>query len=358
MSPIRKIKLPQSPALSEKKLKKLVEYSQLKKNVFAGKDRKELTDLHEVTSIIQAQKENPLKRLGTKTKDVREKILDWMLVVNYRLEFLDQTYFLTTDIMDIMLNKFKIADNDDHIHAFAITCLLIANKTEEVQQITAEQTAERIGHGKFDKETLIQTEQFILKKLKYKLPRNYFCDFAYALIQYLFSKNELRPKKAESNDQLPNINLFASSPNRSTQNLHSIKGNTIKSKFHISSQKASLKDATQATATNRSDDISSDVDKEYANIIYLFAISVFKMMRFEYEIYKDTNTLLLYFAIIYFSINQVNQILGLKGRTCFSSLFNTAEVYNLKTNNIEEFSSVISSVYEKKIKENINISKN
>jgi len=341
MSPISKIKLFQSPALSEKKLKKLVEYSRLM-NVFVDNERAELTDLHEVANLIQAQ-QNPLRRLSTKSKGIREKTFDWLLVVNYRLEFLNQTYFLTTDIMDIMLSNFKIADNEDHIHAFAITCLLIANKMEEVQQITVEQTAERIGHGKFDKETLLKTEQFIMKKLKYKLPRSQFCDFAHALIQHLSSQNELRPKKVNSNDQLPSINLFVSSPKKSKQNLQ----NGFISKFHISGQKVSYKDVTQTTGTKKEDTLRSDIDKEYENIIYLFAISVFKMMRFEYDLYKDTNKLLLYFAVVYFSANQVNQILGFKGKTCFSSLFNTAEVYNLKMNNIEEFSTVLSSVYEK-----------
>jgi len=118
-----------------------------------------------------------------------------------------------------------------------------------------------------------------------------------------------------------------------------------KSKFHVSNNKASFKDDTQAT--RKEDDILSDLEKEYENIIYLFSLSLFKMMRCEYDIYKDTNKLLLYFAIVYFAINQVNQMLGFKGKTCVNSLFECSETYNLKTNNVVEFASVVNSVYEK-----------
>jgi len=304
--------------------------------------------LDEVVAQIQnPKKECHLKRLDSKAKEVRTKVLDWMLIVNYRLTFLDQTYLLTTDLIDILLNKFKISDNEDYMHALSIASLFIANKMEEVQQISAHQAVERISHDKLDKETILEAEQFILKKLKYKLPQNHFCDFAYALIQQLSNQNHLKPKNNESDVKLPNINSYMSSP-KSSNNLPTLSKKSsdpkIKSKFHVNSNKTNLREVIESQEPS----LQSEIDREYDNIVYLFALSVYKMMRFEYDIYKDTDTMLLYFSIINFSINQVNQMLGFKGKTCFTKLFNTAALYNIKTTSILEFASVVDSIYEKK----------
>ena len=143
-----------------------------------------------------------------------------------------------------------------------------------------------VVRNKFVKEQIIKSELFILRKLNFKFPVNYFLDFSFLMLEKICGK--LKGKK----------NVLAI-PN---------------------------------------DGLEKEIDL-FKNITYLYSISVHKMIVLEYEFKCRYSNLQIYFSILYFACKYINYLFDKK--FSFNSISKIALKNGIKIDEILKLSKEI-----------------
>ena len=365
MKDLSKTTLSNSPALQESKLKKLISQSKAR-NIFnkTKSNFNNLEELQDIMSLIKIQVHS-LRKIDPKLNEIRTNINDWLLAVIQKLDYGSSTYFLATDLIDKIVGKYD--SGIEEMHMLSIASIFISSKYEEISPISLEQAAQNIGHEKFTEEYLRECELFILNAIKFKIPKNHFIDFTFTLINHLSTFNSLKPKKVLSESSLPSIFKYQYSPPRNNRNNQlnaanftlnegnemTIKKITVpKSKFCFENIKfepkfrTSINNAFINKVTENINTVNPDVEKEYENIVYLFSISIYKMIRLDYDLLRKTETLLLYFSILNFSVFQVNNFLKFYEKINLNVFFDFAENNGISKKKILVCTESINSAYK------------
>jgi hypothetical protein len=121
--------------------------------------------------------------------EIRAQMIDWLVVVCTKLSLSDQTFFLTIEILDEILENYKFQLSLDDIHLITIASLFLSSKNEDVKPLKMKILLKNIGHGKYSKSDILSAELLILSKLHYKLPRNNFVDFMMIILNLNFPQS-------------------------------------------------------------------------------------------------------------------------------------------------------------------------
>jgi hypothetical protein len=127
--------------------------------------------------------------------EIREKLYDWIVVVTNKLNFSIKCYFLITEIIDILLRKIRIINED--LKLIAITIIFIISKYEEIKPLSMKKLIVNVAHDNFSPLDIVNTEIVILKVLHYKIPSLYEIDFFYLFVLE-FSDSIIVFKRQES----------------------------------------------------------------------------------------------------------------------------------------------------------------
>lgn len=96
------------------------------------------------------------------SKEIRTKMVDWILEVFYIYDYSDQTFFLAVHILDTYIaNSEEILENKD-IHILGMISMFLASKFEESEHIKMNFLFDKIGHKTFSKEELKEKERNVL----------------------------------------------------------------------------------------------------------------------------------------------------------------------------------------------------
>ena len=122
------------------------------------------------------------------TSSVRTKMIDWMIEVCSIINYVDETFFLSVNILDIFLQKTKkIYDNSD-IHLIGMTSIFTASKFQEIYPQSLKVFSHRVGHDMFTLDQIKSMESQILTEIGmetlvstsvYDFMKTYFYDFFY-----------------------------------------------------------------------------------------------------------------------------------------------------------------------------------
>ena len=122
------------------------------------------------------------------TSSVRTKMIDWMIEVCSIINYVDETFFLSVNILDIFLQKTKkIYDNSD-IHLIGMTSIFTASKFQEIYPQSLKVFSHRVGHDMFTFDQIKSMESQILTEIGmetlvstsvYDFMKTYFYDFFY-----------------------------------------------------------------------------------------------------------------------------------------------------------------------------------
>ncbi len=187
----------QQAQLPEWNNNKLFELSK-KKNSF--KEDKKLNvkeELLKMTRLVSSANTKQKRRLDKQEKDDRNNIIDWLIVVNEKLSHHDSTFILAIDILEKMMDLKEF--DTDGLHLLCLASFFLASKYEEVIPIGLDLLTSKVGHNKFTRENIKDTELFILKKLSFILPKNHFLDFTFSLIKFLLGK---KPTESQANNTI------------------------------------------------------------------------------------------------------------------------------------------------------------
>ena len=165
------------------------------KNFFGEDEYKQLLDSYNMIeygpSILEEyfmEQEN-LKNVLEKhkiTPEMRLKMVDWMIEIFTIIQTNDITFFNAVNIMDNFFYKSDISYQPNDLHLIGICSIFIAYKFCDIHPITLKFLVEKIGHGKFSKEEIINMEEKILNTLQYDILKPTIYEFTTFFFEDLF----------------------------------------------------------------------------------------------------------------------------------------------------------------------------
>jgi hypothetical protein len=165
------------------------------KNNFEEEEYKQLLDTYNMieygTSILEEyfiEQENFKNFLEkhTITPEMRLKMVDWMIEIFTIIQTNDITFFNAVNIMDNFFSKSSISYKPNDLHLIGICSIFIAYKFCDINPIRLQFLVEKIGHGKFTKEEIINMEEKILNTLQYDILRPTIYEFTTFYFEDLF----------------------------------------------------------------------------------------------------------------------------------------------------------------------------
>lgn len=83
------------------------------------------------------------------SKEIRTKMIDWMIEVLSVYCCDTETFFLSVYIMDFFLYKTKDTLKSEHVHCIGLTSMFLASKYEDLNPLKMFSVANKIGHNIF-----------------------------------------------------------------------------------------------------------------------------------------------------------------------------------------------------------------
>jgi len=146
-------------------------------------------------------------------KDIRTKMVDWILEVlsAYNSEIF--TFNLSVQIMDMYLSKCKTVLSNSDVHLIGIVSMFIASKMEDIYPIRMSHIRTKISHGKFSESEIIKKERAILQTLEYDVIVSSNSDFIKTFVYDFIHNNRVQIDKLEMwhhIDAFENTTIFLS----------------------------------------------------------------------------------------------------------------------------------------------------
>ena len=130
-------------------------------------------------TVLQNHEINPV---------IRTKMVDWMVEVLSVFDTMDETFFLSVNIMDIFFQKTKKVLNNEDIHLIGIASMFISSKFQEIYPLSLKNFVHKVGHDIFSQKDITKKECEILESIGleilvstsiYDFLKTYFYDFYY-----------------------------------------------------------------------------------------------------------------------------------------------------------------------------------
>ena len=122
------------------------------------------------------------------TSSLRTKMVDWMVEVLSFFDTMDETFFLSVNIMDIFFEKTKAIIRNEDIHLIGMASMFISCKFQEIYPLSLKNFVHKVGHDTFSQKDVKKKECEILGNIGleilvstsiYDFLKTYFYDFYY-----------------------------------------------------------------------------------------------------------------------------------------------------------------------------------
>lgn len=111
-------------------------------------------------------------------KQLRARMLDWMIEVTSSYKFTAKTYFASVELMDRYFKAEEARLPITRLHIIGVVSMLVATKMDEVFPLKVKTVYEKIVHKKIDKRDLVEMEARLVAKLDFALNVWSFHDLA------------------------------------------------------------------------------------------------------------------------------------------------------------------------------------
>ena len=124
------------------------------------------------------------------TSHIRTKMVDWMVEVLSVFDCMEETFFLSVNIMDIFFQKTKKVFRNEDVHLIGITSMFISSKFQEIYPLSLNNFVRKVAHDMFNENDIKSMEYQILSDIGleilvstsvYDFLKTYFYDFFYNL---------------------------------------------------------------------------------------------------------------------------------------------------------------------------------
>lgn len=122
------------------------------------------------------------------TSHIRTKMIDWMIEVLSVFDCMDETFFLSVNIMDIFFQKTKKVYRNEDIHLIGIASMFISSKFQEIYPLSLKNFVGKVAHDMLNENDIKLMEYQILSDIGleilvstsvYDFLKTYFYDFFY-----------------------------------------------------------------------------------------------------------------------------------------------------------------------------------
>ena len=122
------------------------------------------------------------------TSHIRTKMVDWMVEVLSVFDCMEETFFLSVNIMDIFFQKTKKVFRNEDVHLIGITSMFISSKFQEIYPLSLNNFVRKVAHDMFNENDIKSMEYQILSDIGleilvstsvYDFLKTYFYDFFY-----------------------------------------------------------------------------------------------------------------------------------------------------------------------------------
>ena len=120
------------------------------------------------------------------SSNIRTKMVDWMVEVLSIFETMDETFFLSVNIMDIFFCKTKKVFKNEDVHLIGMTSMFISSKFQEIYPLSLKNFVHKVGHDIFSEEEIKKMEcqiaediglEVLVSTSVYDFLKTYFYDF-------------------------------------------------------------------------------------------------------------------------------------------------------------------------------------
>jgi len=139
------------------------------------------------------------KEIPSEANECRKQLIDWMSTVNRKLKLSDHTFYLEVEVFDAFCEAVDFKVDASSLHLLSITSMVISTKYEGPKYIGMDVAMKNIGHNKFTRQQIQESELMVLKVLHLKLRNSYIEEFAHHLVNVLYDQ---KYHKALKNDIL------------------------------------------------------------------------------------------------------------------------------------------------------------
>jgi hypothetical protein len=161
-------------------------------------------ELSEISSLIYMENNKYINYIQYKN---RSELFEWVLNISNQINIKDKTFFQAIEMFDRVIEKMNYPEMDiDRMKVFAIVCLMMSSKLEEVNFIGMNYALRVLSDNSSSIEELKEIEICILFSLNFQFPKDYFEEFSY-LILLIFFYEDLLGQNIEIFQQA-NINLY------------------------------------------------------------------------------------------------------------------------------------------------------
>ena len=122
------------------------------------------------------------------TPHIRTKMVDWMVEVLSVFDCMEETFFLSVNIMDIFFQKTKKVYHNEDIHLIGIASMFISSKFQEIYPLSLNNFVRKVAHDMYNEDDIKMMEYQILSDIGleilvstsvYDFLKTYFYDFFY-----------------------------------------------------------------------------------------------------------------------------------------------------------------------------------
>lgn len=122
------------------------------------------------------------------SSNIRTKMVDWMIEVLSVFDCMEETFFLSVNVMDIFYLKTKKVLHNQDVHLVGLTSMFISSKFQEIYPLSLKNFVKRVGHDLFSENDIKKMEYQILDDIGlevlvsssvYDFMKTYFYDFFY-----------------------------------------------------------------------------------------------------------------------------------------------------------------------------------
>jgi hypothetical protein len=225
-----------------------------------------------------------------KISSIRAELIDWMSMISKKLSFNICTLLKSVEIFDRSAEVYNFTLGLNDLHLIAGTSLFMASKLHEVFNYKVEFIRKKIFHSKFEKKDILGTENLLLRKLKFKMPNEFFVNYLSLFLTFLF------------------------------RNISPI-----------------FNDSTY---------------ENYKQACFNFSILIYKLIAQNYSIFYSENRLELFLSVIYFALKELDQRNIIPFELVRSNFFNYFRSQTkCSLNKIEKMTQKIGILFHQKVSE-------
>lgn len=141
---------------------------------------------------------------------LRGSIIDWLYIINQKLDDSIHTFFLSIKLFDCYLSKTNVEILFEDIQLVASVCYFIAKKYNEVAILSISFVHKNLLKEKFTLDRVCNTEMEVLSRIKFRIEKDSIQSYTSVFIENIYNNDIIDPDILDFFDEInTGLNIFS-----------------------------------------------------------------------------------------------------------------------------------------------------